>query len=314
MRIFALPPPEIGDVISVGSTAIAGIPPGSRLTRVLVTGLFLCLFGGVGAGLSLIPIAMLLWVLENWLALGSDVRVLVALGLMIAAGIFAARKAAPIVWQMAGPVPTCTYVGDRGIARFALGDPLPRAVLKFLEARSLVRTVKRVGGASPRIQFDFRFLDPVGREIFRIQGERSDEEAPSGAFADDQEWLFALSAERAWNHWLLGLTYEQLEDGWKVELRRDRRDPSRLLRIGKGWIELCDGSQVDRYCGPEVDEVEVVGGTVTLRRMDPLRGRQSFERRYLGGEPGDVENELFLPIALRVFGGWNVEEQASSFK
>ncbi|MDI1475351.1 hypothetical protein [Polyangium sp. y55x31] len=310
MRVFALPPPEIGDVRSVGSTVQAGEQPVTLSLRVLRTAV---LVGGSAVGLgvvSLVPIGMLVWLLRQ-LGFGSPVTEALAAALSLVAAAVGAWFAAPIAWEVNGPVASCTYVGKDGLARYTWGDPLPRVVLRFEDARALVKVVRtRKKGETNRVEFDLRWMGRRGvGAAFRIHGFYEGERPAAGARPEHQEYLFAVAAERAWNEWLLRKAREDVESLGAIEIGRDARDVSRRARIGRGFIELFDGERVETWAAIEVDQIQVKGGTVVIRRIDPMRGKRSIERRYPGSAPGAMDNESFFPLALREIAGLPVEQR-----
>ncbi|MDC3962913.1 hypothetical protein [Polyangium jinanense] len=312
MRVFALPPPEIGDVRSVGSTMQAGEKPVTLSLRALRTSVLVA-FSAVAVGVvSLVPIGMLVWLLRQ-LGVGAPLTEAIAAALTVVAAAVGAWFAAPIAWEVNGPVASCTYVGKDGLARHTWGDPLPRVVLRFEDARALVKVVRtRQKGDSNRVEFDLRWMGRRGAFVaFRIHGVYEGERPTAGARPEHQEYLFAVAAERAWNEWLLRKAREDVESHGALEIGRDARDLSRRARIGREFIELFDGERVERWSAIEVDEIHVKGGTVVIRRIDPMRGKRSIERRYPGSAPGAMDNESFFPLALREIAGLPVEQHES---
>jgi hypothetical protein len=310
MRVFALPPPEIGDVRSVGSTLQAGERPVTFSLRVLRTALLVGVSGAATGAVALIPISMLVWLLKQWFGLGPPLTEVIGAVLVLVAAAVGARVTAPIAWDVNGPFASCTYVGQEGIARHAWGDPLPQMVLRFEDARALVKRVRRrEKGETTRVEFDLRWMVPsrVGA-AFRIHGFYEGETPSAGARPEHQEYLFAVAAERAWNAWLLERARRDVESRGAFEMQTDAQDPSRQARIGPGFVELIDGERVERWNAFEVDAIEVRGGTVVLRRIDPMRGIHSIERRYPGGAPGRMDNESFFPLALREIARLPVEQ------
>ncbi|MDI1445620.1 hypothetical protein [Polyangium sp. 6x1] len=310
MRVFALPPPEIGDVRSVGSTVQAGDKPVTLSLRVARTSV-LAAFSAVAVGLvSLVPIGMLVWLLRQ-LGFGAPFTEALAAALALVAAAVGAWFAAPIAWDVNGPVASCTYVGTDGLARYTWGDPLPRTVLRFEDARALVKRVRtRKKGEMDRVEFDLRWMGRRGVGVgFRIHGHYDGERPSAGVRPEHQAYLFAVAAERAWNEWLLRKAREEVASRGAIEIGRDARDVSRRARIGLGFIELFDGERVERWSAIEVDQIQVKGGTVVIRRIDPMRGKRSIERRYPGSAPGAMDNESFFPLVLREIAGLPVEQR-----
>ncbi|HVK66998.1 MAG TPA: hypothetical protein VM694_21080 [Polyangium sp.] len=310
MRVFALPPPEIGDVRSVGSTVQAGEKPVTLSLRVARTSVLVA-FAAVAVGVvSLVPIGILVWLLRQGFGLGSPWTESISYVLTAIAAAVGGWFAAPIAWEVNGPTASCTYVGKDGLAQHTWGDPLPRVVLRFEDARALVKVVRvRKKGETNRVEFDLRWMGrrSVGA-AFRIHGHYDGEAPSAGAQPEHQPYHFAVAAERAWNDWLLRKAREDVGARGAIEIGRDARNPTRRARIGLGFIELFDGERVERWSAIEVDEIAVKGGTVVIRRIDPMRGKRSIERRYPGGAPGAMDNESFFPLVLREIAGLPVEQ------
>lgn len=300
MRIFALPPPEIGDVISVGSNLETGAEPVTAFTRLWRTALLTGAAGWVALIALLIPAAILVWLLMQGFGVEQETARLIAKVLVTIGSLVTAGFAAPIAWQVNGPFPKCSYVGREGLAQFAWGERLPSAVLKFAEARTLRRQIKqgkedREG--KRRRTFLLAWYGGSGLlQKFVIRGEIAEK---------DPEHAFALAAERAWNAHLLERAQQEVEKRGYVELVRDDKDASKRVRIGRSFMELVDGDRIERWSASDLDSVEVNQGAVIVRRHDPLRGRSSIEKRYPAGE---MENESFFPIALREIARMPVED------
>ena len=296
MRIFALPPPEIGDVLSASSNLASNEEPVTPLKRLTRAALLTCLSGWVALLVLLIPAAIFVWILEHGFGVGQELAQLLAKVLVFAGSAVVAAVTAPIAWQVNGPFPRCTYVGREGLARFSWGERLPNAVLRFAEAKTLRRRVRTL-----RQKRSFSLDWYGGRGIVRLF-------SIAGSVAPKEDDLsFAIAAERAWNAFLLERAREEILVRGFFELVRDVKDSSKRARIGPSFVDLIDGDRIERWTPLDVDVVEVDRGSVIARRHDPLRGRSSIEKRYPGGE---MDNESFFPFVLREIARLPVEDVA----
>lgn len=312
LRIFALPPPEIGDVISAGGNLEAGGDPVGVVQRFFRASLLAGVSAWVGAIVLVIPAAILVWLLKDGFGVDGAIARPIGLVFVILGALVVAGFAFPIAWQVNGPSTSCTYVGREGLARFAWGHRLPSSLLRFGDARSLEKRVRRLKPgdekAAGSLEFDLQWYGGAGLvRLFRIRGKGKLD--PATGRIEHEDFAFAASAERAWNGFLLDRARADIQKRGFFEVVRDPRDASRRARIGDGFVELVDGDRVERWSAPELDVVEVDRGAVTVRRHDPLRGHGTIERRYPGGV---MDNASFFALALREIARLPVDEREPS--
>jgi hypothetical protein len=302
-------PAEIGELVRAVDTGEGMVSFALQLKH---AGLLVGVSAFVGFVLSIIPGAILVWVLTDLLGVERETARLVAKGLVALVTFGAAAIAAPAAWGVNAPA-SRTYIGREGVARLERRGKGagPRVLMRFEEARQLVRTTRKDAAIqgklhSPTLHFDYQWLSASGATLLRLHGAyyRADKGGLLVPGEDAKAHALAEEIERAWNDFLLRRARAAIEAGEVVEVVRDVQDRSRRARIGRGFVTMIDGARIERWDAQEIGSLALEGGTVTILRRDPLRGRDQ-EHSYPGGV---VENESFFPLALREIAGVYVEE------
>jgi hypothetical protein len=302
------PPAEIGALVRTVDIGEGTVSFALQFQR---TAFLVLLSAMVGFLISIIPAALLVWVLTDWIGVERETARFIAKGLAAVVSLGAAALAAPLAWGENAPA-SRTHIGREGVARFDRRSDRagvgPSALMRFEDVWHLVITGRVNVESNPsdptRVHFDYQWIGFSGAILFRLRGVYECE--ASGVrnwFGNRKEIDLAEEIEQAWNDFQLRRAREALDAGDVVELVRDVNNRSRRARIGRGFVEMIDGARVERWEAQDIDSLALSGGAVTILRRDPLRGKDQ-EHRYPGGE---MENESFFPLALREIVGVRVK-------
>jgi serine/threonine protein kinase len=262
---FALPPPEIGPLLSASTTLSHSDKPLRQESRLFVT---------ISTTIaSLMAFAMCVFLANaqsrGWILFWT-------VGAPIISGM--------IAWAKTGFKHTCTYVGSLGLARYdCKGDRdrlLRSSELLFRDGANLHTSVTDhyQNGAYQRTSFRFVWRTKSGERCFSIEGGHRSKNKPPPA---TNLYNFGRAAELAWTRHLLGHALEDIETlGWfQFSLKGDD-----WVRVGPEWVDFHLKGQTNRCTKEEIGEVTVGGGWLNIKRKDARTGWFSssgiFEFRY----------------------------------
>lgn len=251
---FADPPAKIGRVLSASTTLNVDQRP--RPTWLLVlAGLWAYVVSfGVSAGV----VTLMRMPLQYD---GEDVAfILVLPGLIcIILGITAA-------WAMRFHH-TCSYVGDKGIARFECSgrrrNVNVREMMLFKNAADL-RTGYMVyyhNGIYTGTQYTFTWSNEKGKPIYKLTGRfRSQAYTPKVT----DPYYFALAAEGAWSQYLLQNMDELVDDDGLLFFPLTRGNH---VQLGKRLLVIRQGDKAIQLAADEIEQISVENGLVIIREV-----------------------------------------------
>jgi hypothetical protein len=222
---FAAPPVEIGTVNSAWSTLRQGVEPWSPALRGLMGGIGLLIGGGIGLIIGAFwEFAVVLWPV-----------LLGAVGFLIG-------------WFATGFKHTCTFIGDRGMARFicrgSRENVVTDEVFPFNEASEL-RT---------------------GRKRFVLNGTyHAEKSAPKPT----DPFHFANAGEMAWSLHLLKQVPLMLQTKGAVFFSLGSND---WVSVAPGRLELCVRGQTTSCETEDIRSVSIDQGVFTVKRTDAKEG------------------------------------------
>lgn len=266
MLFFAAPPPALGPVITAWSTLNQGKTPWSIGLRLLVA-------AAVG---FILPVGCIVLAMAAQDQVAPGVwLVLLTVGLGITA----------IAFFLTAFRHTCSYVGEKGIARFKIrGDVESQPaeeILLFRNAASLTagQTRNYVNGAYTGTTYDFRWLGGHGETLLRLKGQYK---SKTGNPKPKDPFHFAQSAENAWNVAILDRLQAELNQHGSVEFGVNQRD---AVRVGPGFIEFDFKGQVDRVPAHAIKTLNINDGVFVIHTKEARwfgsRGKFSFNYNQL---------------------------------
>ena len=277
-QFFAKPPSDIGSVRSADSTLLDGHEPLDRITRTIII-----------AVPSLIAAALL------YLSIfGPATRI--APPSLAVASLLAAALSGLLAW-LTRFRRHCTYVGERGVARFTtVAPPAVRRseVVPFTRAAELRTMIHRhyAGRVCVATEYDFVFLDAARKPMLRIFGECR--HAGEGPPSPHEGLLhFALAAEAAWTRHLTREALLTLRETGHVEFRISAAD---RIRLSRGRITFFISRREWTWTAAEIGEFIIADGSVRISHRDAttLRGHVRFPYARLSNAA------LFLQLLERL--------------
>jgi hypothetical protein len=252
---FVAPPPEIGAIKSQSSTLRRDKTPLSGNLRLLVVS------GGLllGAALGVAVVKLFSVYSSFWSTFWP-----VSLALLGGA----------LAWGMTGFRHTCSYVGEKGAAKFTCKGRrervVGREVLLFEQAAELRTAVTRnyTNGVYSGTTYDFTWKDGRGERCYTIAGgfNKKDGKPPTKDL-----FHFAEAAEAAWTVHLLDRAQHQLDsDGFiQFDLGRKNKD---YVRIGRGFMEFFIKGKNARCEVEDIETLQIGKGWFTIKRKDAKVG------------------------------------------
>jgi hypothetical protein len=280
---FALPPDEIGPIVSAYTTLRQGKQPLSTGARLI--GLGFAGLAGLGVGVLLVTLAQVRS--EFW-------QVVWPLGGGVACLALA-------LWAT-GFTHTCTYVGQEGVARFVCSgsryNVTEREVFRFRDATELrtSQTLRYVNGVYQGTSYGFHWTDVGGRQRYEITGTHKSE---AGTPPATDPYQFARATEVAWTVYLLGQVHRQIELAGSVAFNLKG---GQWVRLAPGQIIFgLDGTPVECDAA-DMDVANVQKGVVRLKRKDAREGWFSSRGVYKFNFADLANAQLFFHLLDQMVG------------
>lgn len=197
--------------------------------------------------------------------------------------------------------PTCTYVGQEGVARLK-GDRklkvLDENVFLFDEAEELrtQQTRHYVNGIYNGTRYAFNWTDADNRRVYSIGGTYHSE---AGTPKASDQYYFALAAELAWSEYLLERFRTKLADGGSIKFALRGND---WVRIGPGLLVLNRrGDKID-FEGDDIARVRISQGVVAILEPGAKEGWFSSKGVYKFNYQDLANAQFFLFLMERLLG------------
>lgn len=258
MDFFAVPPSEIGTVISAESTLVGDeqrIRNRTRQKALLGWGL-----GGLVAG--------------GFIALLAELPLLICALLGVGSGIAIAILSTRYFYQ-------CSYVGELGIALHNLkesrtAEPETR-IFCYAEGKNLYtqQTRRYYNGIYTGTTYNYRWTRLSGPD-FKLEGNYRSEK---GNPPENDLWHFASAAERAWSFYLLEAVNDQLNQRGYVEF--PIKGALNAVRVGPGFMEFEERNGISqRVEVADMKDIRLGSGTFQFKHKDSTwwsgKGKYSF--------------------------------------
>jgi hypothetical protein len=281
---FVDAPPAIGQIVSAHTTLKKHVRPKSLLKIVMVaSGLFL-------ADMMVVTALFFLWRNGPRAANGNEAQVLILISAVVGIGSFAL-----LIWWMRF-VHTCTYVGKDGIAIFQCsfhrGNLLRSEVLLFEDAAELrtIPTRAFAGGIIGVSEFAYTWLDPQQAVIYRFIARHWN----SRSARIDEDYHFALMAERAWTEHLARDLEQISADRELLYFPLQHGD---FLQVGKGRLILNQGGQIMELPAARIAKVAAGQNLITIHEVGADPNLHAGPGIHLIGRH-DLANVQFFLAAL----------------
>jgi len=287
---FVLPPSEIGRVLSAESSLQISAQPISLLNRLIAA--------VIVSGVIVAIVWIILFLIKFFVPGLSDIAHPLFFGIV---GGSAGLLFGVYAFNAFGFNPSCTYVGDQGIAKIHLkgsrqATPLID-LLKFKDAANLYTgQVKHYKNARYRYTtYSYVWILLNGKNWEMKGSHNSSVNQPF----DSHPWYFAKSAESAWSNYLLPYVNEQFAQSGYVEFPMSG-DPQGV-RVGQGFLEfvLKNGS-TQRAEVSEMQEISTEGGLFYFTH--PNTNWLSNKGRYLVNY-SDIPNAQLFMMCLKNLAG-----------
>jgi len=250
---FIDPPPQVGALLSADTTLREGVRPWPLWARLP----FLLGLGCVGLLAGAVVVRFF----------PSPFRLLNLLLPLVPAG-----GGVLVGWSLTRFRHSCSYVGRRGLARFACSrrrDRLTTAeVLSFAEAVELrAAQARRYSGGYRDTVWSFVWTGPDGLPLFEVRGRHRSE---AGLPRDRHDPVyFALAAEAAWTLWLLDDADRRIDRGETVTFRLGKEH---VVRLGRGVVFFVGERGEERWAAEEIAEAALDNGVLRVRRFGAREG------------------------------------------
>jgi hypothetical protein len=282
---FAPPPAEIGAIQSAHTSLRRDkrpLSPGVRLAVALVGGAAGLLIGLLIAVNLKSPFFQILWPV-GLSGLG--------LGILLAATRFSH---------------TCTYVGERGVARYACKGHrgnVSDEVFLFDDATELRtgQTRHYTNGAYTHTAYSYTWTDVTGRPRFTVAGSHNSEQNTPPA---KDLFHFATAAEKAWTIYLLHQVQAQLKTSGSIYFGLGGKD---WVRLSEDCITLNFKGKTTECHADDIGQVKIDQGTFSVKRKDAKEGWFTSEGVFKFPYQNLANAQLFL-ILLHELVGVQVNE------
>jgi hypothetical protein len=282
-EFFAPPAAEIGTILSAESTLRQGRGPKPLVVRLLFA-------AALGAGIYLVCI----W-LGSFSNLESDHD-----GARICAFVLGPLGFLLVIYFTRFNV-RCTYVGDRGAARYTLKsrrDADPRADLLIFEQTAechAAQTHHSTNGIYTQTTYDYYWTNPDNKRLLRVKGSHRGKRKP---VKRGNAWLFANATEASWSRHFLTRAQKQLEAEGSIPFRVDK---TRWIRVGPGFLEFHFTGDPVRLNKEEIASVTLGSGNFSFKHKDAtwLSRSGKFSFQY-----GKMANARVFLLALEKLMGY----------
>jgi hypothetical protein len=266
---FIAPPPQIGELISVGTTLPTSAHPLPVNIRWAVI---------VGSG---ILSAILLQIVFQ------------IAGLSLLVGMTAGATA----WYLTRFNHTCSFVGIKGMARYDISgsrSALPKEnLLLFADTQHLYTKTTRnyTNGVYTGTNYSYKWIKNSGGQ-YEVSGTyRSENNAPK----QQDIWHFADMGESAWTRHLLETIDDQLARDGYIEFPLTGN--LQAVRVGNGFLEFVNRkNEVQRVMRSEMQDITLGSGTFQFKHQDSnwWSGKGKFSFEY-----GNIPNARIFMICLK---------------
>jgi hypothetical protein len=239
-ELFVPPSPQLGQLLSAGSTLVMG----KRETPI-----------GYRLAFAALPLALGVAIVATNRNTGGKV------GLGVCAFI------ALIVWFKTAFRATCTYIGRDGISSTVLAGkrsaPPTTTELLFRNAVAMFtsQTHHYRNGAYQNTSYNFYWVSPQGGKLFSLAGSYNRNKPPTTDMIH-----FARAAEIAWSQHYIDAALQQLDREGSIAFVVDGR---RVVRVGPGFLEFVhfDDHPV-RVTKAEIAKVTLGNGEFLFKHVD----------------------------------------------
>lgn len=252
--IFAAAPPEIGPVLSLGSSLKKTDQQRSLSTRVASTVIIAGIVTGIG----------LLVEVGIGIAIDGPGSFVVPLGL--------GAIAALIRWLSIGFSHTLTYVGKRGVATFTMigtRERITRTELFLFKHATELRTSRTrhlMNGQYMGTRFDFSWFNDADEKLYTIADlYDSTDKAPQPS----SRYQYALAAEAAWSNHLLRRLKTELKRTGAIDFNVGLGE---WIRIRPGFLDLHLKGHTEHCAAADIAKVSVADGVFTIKLRNASDG------------------------------------------
>ena len=176
----------------------------------------------------------------------------------------------------------CSYVGERGVARFtikkSLEAPAKAEIFLFERAANLLTGSTRqfVNGVYAGTSYKFKWTDENGGKVFEFNGRYHSKEGKPKI--KDPYWL-ASSAEMAWTRYKVDWLRKVVETNGYAPFTYSGKNE---VRVGPGFLEFVVKGQTHRITVPEIKHIKLAGGHFNIQHQEArwFRGAGKFSFPY----------------------------------
>jgi hypothetical protein len=266
---FMPPPPEIGELISVGTDLPKSKNPMPKALRLII----------IAASMLVLPIFLQIVWQTIWLT------------------VIAGLVAGVVAWYFTRFDHTCSFVGSKGLVKYELmGDrtTLPtETFLMFTDAHSLYTKTTRnyTNGVYTGTEYNYKWVKNSGND-FIISGTYKGENTPP---KPQDLWHFANVGESAWTQYLLENIDDQLAKDGYIEFALS--GALQAVRVGQGFLEFVSRKDgIQRVMREDMRDITLGSGTFQFKHQDARwwSGKGKFSFDY-----GNIPNARIFMICLK---------------
>jgi hypothetical protein len=279
---FALPPDEIGPVVSAHTTLFAGKRPRSPGVRLIASGLA----GLVGLAAGSLIVILFRPRAELWHILWPSAGSLL--------GVILGRVLTRFVH-------VCSYVGRDGVARYTCAGHRDRLIasevflFQAVELRTS-QTARYNHGVYQGTDYTFTWTDAKGRTCYLISGTYRN---AKGLPPTTDAFHFGRAAEAAWTEALLSAVPKVIKETGSIvfDLRKGQS-----LRIAPDKLIIEFGGEPVEWPASDIEQIVVDKGAVKIKRTDAQEGWFSSKGVLRFPLDGLGNAQFFLRLADQLLG------------
>jgi hypothetical protein len=277
-RIFFAPPPaEIGMVLNAYSSYRKNESIISQLSRTTSEIWFAGLM--LGAIAAIIP-----GLLINLIPGAGFIAFILALAIFLGVlGFF--------LW--AGLMPTCSYVGTHGIAKYTLAKgKITPEIFAFATAAELrtENTRKYKNNVYQYTTYGFKWTDAEGKDVFKLSGMYHSKQ---GLPPDKNEYTLAFAGEKAWSAFALERAKQDMATRGSVSFNAVNGD---TITLGNGFIAFSRRGEQVRLTRADMPQLSVNEGVVTISSKDTTYNFFGAKGAYKFNYHDIANAEIFLSL------------------
>ena len=178
------------------------------------------------------------------------------LGTFVAA-LLGGGMAAFVVWRRERQKNTCSYTGEKGIARFFAGREKGE-VLLFENATQLQAGYL---GRSQGTNFNFRWQDAKRRVLYKLEGGYYSDGTPH----QNSPYHFARAAETAWSRYLLPLVQAEMARSGACRFNISGINEQYLV-VGNGYLDIFQNGKTSRLTRQDFGSFTMNAGLITIQK------------------------------------------------